>query len=109
MSGTRQAAINVAEGSKQSTILASEAQKAQQINRALGEAEAILLRAEATAKGIEKVAEAVHHRHGHDAVALTIAERYVDAFGKLAKEGTTVIVPAAANDAGSMVAQVCML
>jgi regulator of protease activity HflC (stomatin/prohibitin superfamily) len=36
ISGQRQAAINVAEGNKQSVILASEAEKAEQINKASG-------------------------------------------------------------------------
>ncbi|KAL1932664.1 hypothetical protein VTP01DRAFT_8342 [Rhizomucor pusillus] len=103
--GARQAAINVAEGRKQATILASEADKAEQINRAAGEAEAILLRARAAAQGIEKVAEAIGRANGRDAVSMTVAEKYVEAFGKMAKEGTTMIVPASANDAASMVAQ----
>lgn len=103
--GARQAAINVAEGRKQSTILASEAEKAERINMAAGEAEAILLRATASAKGIEKVAQAIAMNHGNDAVSMTVAEKYVEAFGKMAKEGTTMIVPAATNDAASMVTQ----
>ncbi|CAO3615290.1 unnamed protein product [Mucor hiemalis] len=103
--GARQAAINVAEGRKQSTILASEAEKAERINMAAGEAEAILLRATASAKGIEKVALAIGMNHGNDAVSMTVAEKYVDAFGKMAKEGTTMIVPASTNDAASMVTQ----
>ena len=49
---------------------------------------------------------AISKHRGTDAVSLTVAEKYVDAFGKMAKEGTTMIVPAAANDAASMVAQV---
>ena len=61
--------------------------------------------AEATARGIERVAEAVQNVGGEKAVALRVAEQYVEAFGKLAQEGTTVILPATANDIGSMVAQ----
>jgi len=34
--GTRESAINVAEGQKQAEILASEAEKAEQINKAAG-------------------------------------------------------------------------
>ncbi|OZJ05000.1 hypothetical protein BZG36_02114 [Bifiguratus adelaidae] len=103
--GARQAAINVAEGKKQATILASEAEKAEQINQAGGEAEAILLRAKATASSIRQIAESIQHRRGNDAVSLTIAEKYVDAFAQLAKESTTLIVPAEAGNAGGMVAQ----
>lgn len=104
--GARQAAINVAEGQKQATILASEADKAEQINMAAGQAEAILLKAKASAEGIEKIAQAIEAKHGGEAVSMTVAEKYVEAFGKIAKEGTTMIVPAAANDAASMVTQV---
>ncbi|KAI9591165.1 Epb7.2-like 2 [Syncephalis fuscata] len=97
--GSRQAAINVAEGHKQSTILASEADKAEQINRASGEAEAILLRAKAVARAIKETPG------GRDAVSLTVAEKYVDAFGQLAQKGTTVVVPANTSNISGMVAQ----
>jgi regulator of protease activity HflC (stomatin/prohibitin superfamily) len=103
--GARQAAINVAEGRKQATILASEAERSEKINMASGEAEAILLKATASASGIEKVARAIAMNHGNDAVSMTVAEKYVEAFGKMAKEGTTMIVPASTNDAASMVTQ----
>ncbi|RGB38054.1 hypothetical protein C1646_756100 [Rhizophagus diaphanus] len=103
--GQRQAAINVAEGNKQSVILASEAEKAEQINKASGESEAIVLRARATAEGIIKIAHAIENPYGKDAVTLTIAEKYMEAFGNLAKEGNSIIVPASTSDAGSMIAQ----
>ncbi|PKY43047.1 hypothetical protein RhiirA4_434384 [Rhizophagus irregularis] len=103
--GQRQAAINVAEGNKQSVILASEAEKSEQINKASGESEAIVLRARATAEGIVKIAQAIENPYGKDAVTLTIAEKYMEAFGNLAKEGNSIIVPASTSDAGSMIAQ----
>ncbi|KAK4196879.1 hypothetical protein QBC40DRAFT_286586 [Triangularia verruculosa] len=104
--GQRQSAINIAEGQKQSAILASEALKAEKINRALGEAEAILLRAKATAAGIDAVAKAIQEGKGaaQNAVSLSVAEKYVDAFGKLAKEGTAVVVPGNVGDLGGMIA-----
>lgn len=104
--GQRQSAINVAEGQKTSVILASEAHKAEQVNEAAGEAEAILLRAEATARGIRAVAEAIRSNGAaaQGAVSLQVAEKYVDAFGKLAKETNTVIVPAQLGDLGGMIA-----
>jgi regulator of protease activity HflC (stomatin/prohibitin superfamily) len=103
--GERQAAINMAEGDKQKIVLASEAALTDQVNRAKGEAEAILNVAEATAKGLEMIAASIVKQGGVEAVSLKIAERYMDAFGKLAKEGTTVLLPANTGDAGSMVAQ----
>ncbi|KAL6218858.1 hypothetical protein ACLB2K_012065 [Fragaria x ananassa] len=39
------------------------------------------------------------------AAALTIAEQYVNAFGNLAKEGTTVLLPSSASDPASMISQ----
>jgi len=35
---------------------------------------------------------------------LRIAEQYVEAFGQIAKEGNTVLIPANAADAGGMIA-----
>lgn len=103
--GQRQSAINIAEGQKQSVVLQSEAAMTDQVNRARGEAEAILSVAEATAKSIEMVAAAINQQGGSEAVGLKVAEQYVDAFKKLAHSGTTLIIPANANDVSSMVAQ----
>ncbi len=103
--GKRQSQINVAEGKKQEVVLQSEASMIDQVNRAKGEAEAIFAVAEATAKGIEVVANSIMKTGGTEAVALKIAEQYVAAFGKLAQASTTVLLPANAGDAGSMVAQ----
>lgn len=104
--GQRQSAINIAEGRKQSVILASEALKSEQINTAAGEAEAILLKATATSQGIDAVARAI--REGEEsaqgAVSLSVAEKYVDAFSKLAREGTAVVVPGNVGDIGGMIA-----
>ncbi|KAF1840934.1 uncharacterized protein K460DRAFT_410327 [Cucurbitaria berberidis CBS 394.84] len=104
--GQRQSAINIAEGKKQSVILASEALRAEQINLASGEAEAILLKATATANGIDAVARAIAEGEGaaQNAISLSVAEKYVDAFGNLAKEGTSVIVPGNVGDISSMIA-----
>ena len=104
--GQRQSAINIAEGRKQSTILASEAMKAEQINMASGEAEAILVKATATARGIDAVAGSIRQggTNAQGAVSLSVAEKYVEAFGRLAKEGTAIVVPGNLGDMGSMIA-----
>lgn len=104
--GQRQSAINIAEGQKQSVILASEAMRQEQINLAAGEAEAILLKAQATARGIDAVARSIEagKENAHGAVSLNVAEKYVDAFSKLAKEGTSVVIPGNVGDLGGMVA-----
>lgn len=104
--GQRQSAINLAEGRKQSVILASEALRAEAINRAAGEAEAIQMKAQATARGIDAVARSIQagQEHAHGALSLSVAEKYVDAFSKLAREGTAVVVPGNVGDMGGMVA-----
>ena len=104
--GQRQSAINIAEGKKQSVILASEALRAENINRASGEAEAILLKAKATAQGIASVAAQIAQGReaAHSAVSLSVAEKYVDAFGKLAKESTAVVVPGNVGDMAGLIA-----
>lgn len=104
--GQRQSAINIAEGHKQSIILESEAKRAENINHAAGESEAIMLRAQATARGIEAVAKSIEQgkENAHGAVSLSVAEKYVDAFSKLAREGTAVVVPGNVGDLGGMIA-----
>ena len=103
--GKRQSQINIAEGIKQEVVLKSEAAMTDQINRAKGEAEAILQVAKATAEGIEMVAASIDKSGGEKAVALRLAEQYIEAFSELAKENNTLILPATTGDAGSMVAQ----
>ncbi|KAM5360439.1 hypothetical protein ACJZ2D_013766 [Fusarium nematophilum] len=104
--GQRQSAINIAEGRKQSVILASEALRAERINEADGEAEAIRLKARATAQGIDAVAQSIlkGDTGAQAAVSLSVAEKYVDAFGKLARESTAVVVPGNVGDIGGMIA-----
>ncbi|KAK4535280.1 hypothetical protein CDCA_CDCA04G1305 [Cyanidium caldarium] len=103
--GEKESEINVAEGQKRATILNSEALKLEQINRATGEAEAILVRARATADAIRMVAAEMHQQGGSDAVALRVAEQYVQALANLAKEGTTLVVPANVADARGVITQ----
>ena len=103
--GQMQSKINLAEGEKQRRILQSEAQLTETVNRAKGEAEAILRKARATSEGIEKVSKSLHTQGGADAAALRVAEQYVEAFGKIAKETNTVLLPSNAGDPSSMIAQ----
>ena len=102
--GQRDAAINNAEGDKQKVIKESEASKQQQINEAEGQGAAILTVARATADGIRAVAESIQAQGGMQAVQLRVAEQYLEQFGKLAKEGNTLIVPANLSDVSSMIA-----
>jgi regulator of protease activity HflC (stomatin/prohibitin superfamily) len=102
--GRKQEQINIATGEKAAAIAKSEGDKQSQINNAQGEAAAVLTVAQATAEAIRKVAEAIQSPGGMEAVNLKVAERYVDAFGNLAKTGNTLIVPANLSDVGSLIA-----
>ena len=70
-----------------------------------GEAEAIYRRSDATAKGIDLVSEAVTTPGGAQAASLRVAEQYLAAFAQIAKQGNTMLLPAATHDPASMVAQ----
>ncbi|XP_012667122.1 stomatin-like protein 2, mitochondrial isoform X2 [Otolemur garnettii] len=96
--GTRESAINVAEGKKQAQILASEAEKAEQINQAAGEASAVLAKAKAKAEAIRILAAALTQHNGDAAASLTVAEQYVSAFSKLAKDSNTILLPSNPGD-----------
>jgi regulator of protease activity HflC (stomatin/prohibitin superfamily) len=102
--GVRDAAVNTAEGEKQKAIKASEGRKQQQINEAEGQAAAILSIATATAEGIRRIGEAIQIPGGYQAVQLRVAEEYIQEFGKIAKAGNTLILPATLSDVGSLIA-----
>jgi regulator of protease activity HflC (stomatin/prohibitin superfamily) len=102
--GEKQSAINVAEGQKQKVVLESEASRQRQINEATGQAEAIRAVAEATADGLRAVSASIKAEGGMEAVQLRVAEKFVDQFGQVAKQGTTMILPANFGDMASLIA-----
>jgi regulator of protease activity HflC (stomatin/prohibitin superfamily) len=102
--GERQAKINIADGAKQQAIKESEGEKMKRINEAEGRAKEIELVAHATADGIRQIAQAIQEPGGQDAVNLRVAEQYLREFGRLAKEGNTIILPSNLSDIAGMVA-----
>jgi regulator of protease activity HflC (stomatin/prohibitin superfamily) len=101
--GKQQEQINLAAGARAAAIAQSEGVKQAEINTAQGQAAAILSIAEANAKAIRQVAEAISSPGGMNAVNLKVAEQYVAAFGNLAKTGNTLIVPSNLADLGTLV------
>ncbi len=89
--GEKQAAITVAEGQKQSAILQAEGRK----EAAFRDAEARERSAAAEAKATELVSNAIA-KGDVNAINYFVAQKYVEAFGKLAEspQAKTVIVPA---------------
>lgn len=103
-SGQREAAIQKSQGDMQAAINQSEGEKQAAINRATGEAQAIRLVAHATAEAVETVGKSIETGGGIEAVNLKVAERYIDAFGKIAKEGNTMLLPGNVGDVAGVVA-----
>ncbi|NUO85293.1 MAG: paraslipin [Cupriavidus sp.] len=102
--GKRQEQINLATGAREAAIQKSEGERQAAINKAQGEASAILAVAEANAQAIQKIGNAIRTEGGMDAVNLKVAEEYVAAFGNLAKQGNTLIVPGNLGEMSSMIA-----
>ena len=91
---------------KCNVIVLLEAEKQQLINEALGQAEAVIAAGRARAQSIELVSKALTGENGQNAAALAVAEKYVGAFGELARTNNTLILPANTGDVSGMVAQV---
>ncbi len=103
--GQRQAQINLAEGLREKVVLESEAARVDRINRAKGEAEAIELLAVATALGISQISKALSATGGEKAASLQVAEKYIEAFRHIAKEGNTIVLPSNMQHPGTMIGE----
>lgn len=95
--------INLATGAREAAIAKSEGEKQAEINKAEGQAAATIAIAKATAEALKRVADATQEPGGMNAVNLKVAERYVEAFGNLAKEGNTLIVPSNMSDLSTLI------
>lgn len=103
--GKRQEQINLADGERQAFIAKSEGEKQSQINNAQGEASAILAVADATANAIRLVALAIQEPGGAQAVQLRVAEKAVEAYGKVAADATTtLVVPSNMSEVSALIA-----
>ena len=102
--GRRQEQINLASGERESSIQRSEGERQAEINRAQGEAAAIAAIADATARAIERVGAATHQPGGMEALNLRVADRYIEAFEKLARTNNTLILPSNLSDIAGLVA-----
>ena len=105
--GRRQEQINIATGEREAFIARSEGEKLAAINNAEGEAAAILAvaNANAKAKAIELVANAIRQPGGEQAVQLKVAEKAVEAYGRVASDATTtLIVPSNMTEVSALIA-----
>ncbi|MDO4937398.1 MAG: SPFH domain-containing protein [Sutterellaceae bacterium] len=95
--------INLATGAREAAIAQSEGEKQAEINKAQGQAAATIAIATATAEALRMVADATNAPGGMNAVNLQVAEKYVEAFKQMAKEGNTLVVPANLGDLSTLV------
>lgn len=102
--GAKQAKINVAEGDKQALIKNSEGEMQKRINEAAGRASEIEQIANATSNGLRAISLAISEENGLNAVNLRIAEQYLNAFGNLAKQNNTMILPSNLSDIAGVIA-----
>jgi regulator of protease activity HflC (stomatin/prohibitin superfamily) len=103
--GRRQEQINIATGEREAFIARSEGEKLAAINNAQGEAAAILAVADANAKAIELVANAIRQPGGEQAVQLKVAEKAVEAYARVAADATTtLIVPSNMTEVSALIA-----
>jgi len=94
-----------AERSKRAEILESEGARQSRINIAEGEKQSMILKAEATALSIEKIANSIKNTPGGtDAINLQVAQEYIKEFGKIAKETNTVVLPSNLSDLNGLMA-----
>lgn len=101
--GKKQEAINLAEGARAAAVARSEGEKQSKINVAEGQAAATVALANATAEALRQVAAATETPGGMNAVNLQVAQKYVEAFAKVAETSNTLVVPANMGDLASMI------
>ena len=103
--GRKQEQINIATGEREAFIARSEGEKQAAINNAQGEAAAILVVAQANAKAIEAVSQAIRQPGGEQAVQLKVAEKAVEAYSRLASDATTtLVVPSNMSEVSTLIA-----
>ncbi|MDD2878075.1 MAG: SPFH domain-containing protein [Acidiphilium sp.] len=101
--GQRQQQINTSEGQRQQEINIADGRRQAEVLRAEGEAKAIELVATATAAAIRTIGESAVTEGGMAALQMQLAKDFIGQWGNLAKQGTTLIVPANLGDIGAVV------
>jgi regulator of protease activity HflC (stomatin/prohibitin superfamily) len=91
--GQKASRINLSEGERQEAINISEGEKQKRINEAAGRAQEIQLVADATAKGISRVAAALRTPGGPEALKMRITQQFIEEFGRIAESSHVTIVP----------------
>ena len=91
--GVKESRINVSKGERQEAINISMGERTRTINQAEGKAKAIGIVSDATAEGLRLVAEALSSAGGKSAMALRLAEQYVDRLGQILGSASAQVLP----------------
>lgn len=89
----KEAKILVSEGEQIEAINLSEGEKQKRINESTGRAAEIRAIAEASAKGIALVAEAIRAPGGEQAVKMQLAEQYITELGRILEGAEVSVLP----------------
>jgi regulator of protease activity HflC (stomatin/prohibitin superfamily) len=91
--GKKESRINLSQGERQEAINLSEGEKVKRINESDGKAREISILAEASAKGISRIAAAIRKPGGVQAIQMRILEQYIEEFGKILNSANVTVVP----------------
>jgi regulator of protease activity HflC (stomatin/prohibitin superfamily) len=101
--GQRQQQINTSEGQRQQEINIADGRRQAEVLRAEGEAKAIELVATATAAAIRTIGESAVTDGGMAALQMQLAKDFIGQWGNLARQATTMIIPADLGNIGAVV------
>jgi len=104
--GEMESKINYSQAEMEEAINRSEGDKEKSINEAEGRASEIIALAKSTAEGLKKVAAAVESSGGEDALALRIAEAYINEMNKLARKETRLMLPLDLSDVDAVMRKI---
>ncbi|MBI1944388.1 MAG: paraslipin [Deltaproteobacteria bacterium] len=92
--GNKEAKIAVSEGERIEAVNLSEGERQKRINEANGRAAEIRMTAEANAKALALVADAIRAPGGESAVKMQLAEQYLVELGRILEHADVSVVPA---------------
>lgn len=91
--GEREFRINISKGEREEAINLSRGERTRRINESEGKAFAIQQIAEATSEGITEIAKSIQLPKGKQAVALRVAEHFVDKLGRILDKSDISVLP----------------
>jgi regulator of protease activity HflC (stomatin/prohibitin superfamily) len=91
--GQKDSRINLSTGERQEAINLSEGEKQKRINEALGKAKEIEILADASARGIARIAAAIRKPGGKQAIRMRLLEQYIEEVGQIIRNANVSVLP----------------